>query len=191
MRYLLLYWWTMVGHGSLIDFIGWLPVDLDNLDSYLNVENLKLCKSQVFDSKPEWLLQIKVNLEMVFVYWPCACIANFNMHMQHAKFYFLQLPPSERPRKSCVVTTLECTNFHILIIVITRKNVVNRCWYHMTMLNGWGCHKRLSDNGKHIVIGSIGCHWMCIWVHPGARLTNVFLSISCLLNDSSQLKQNL
>ena len=35
---------------------------------------------------------------MVFVY-PCAYIANFNMHVQHVKFYFLQPPPSERPRK--------------------------------------------------------------------------------------------
>ena len=72
---------------------------LENLDSYLNVENLKLRKLQVSDSKPERLLQIKVNLEMVFVYQPHAYIANFNMHVQHAKFYFLQLPPSERPRE--------------------------------------------------------------------------------------------
>jgi len=78
---------------------GWLPVGLENLDSYLNIENLKLHKLQVSDSKPERLLQIKVNLEMVFVYQPRACIANFNMHVQHAKFYFLQPPPSERPRK--------------------------------------------------------------------------------------------
>jgi hypothetical protein len=51
-------------------------VGLENLDSYLNVENLKLCKLQVSDSKPEAgperLLQIKVNLEMVFVYQPRA-----------------------------------------------------------------------------------------------------------------------
>ena len=76
---------------------------LENLDSYLNIENLKLHKLQVSDSKPEagpeQLLQIKVNLEMVFVYRPRAYIANFNMHVQHAKFYFLQPPPSERLRK--------------------------------------------------------------------------------------------
>jgi len=76
-----------------------LPVGLENLDSYLNIKYLKLRKLQVSDSKPEQLLQMKVNLEMVFVYRPCACIANFNMHVQQAKFYFLQLPPSERPRK--------------------------------------------------------------------------------------------
>jgi len=108
-------------------------VGLENLDSYLNIENLKLHKLQVSDSKPEagpeQLLQIKVNLEMVFVYQPRAYITNFNMHVQHAKFYFLQPPPSESPGRSCVITTLECVNFHILIIVITRKNVsvVNRC----------------------------------------------------------------
>ena len=51
---------------------------LENLDSYLNVENLKLRKLQISDSKPERLLQIKVNLEMVFVYRPRAYIANFN-----------------------------------------------------------------------------------------------------------------
>ena len=68
--------------------IGWLPVGLENLDSYLNVKYLKLRKLQVSDSKPERLLQIKVNLEMVFVYRPRACIANFNMHVQQAKFYF-------------------------------------------------------------------------------------------------------
>jgi len=78
---------------------GWLPVGLENLDSYLNIENLKLRKLQVSDSKPERLLQIKVNLEMVFVYQPHAYIANFNMHVQYAKFYFLQPPPSERPRE--------------------------------------------------------------------------------------------
>ena len=46
---------------------------LENLDSYLNVKNLKLCKLQVSDSKPQWLLQIKVNLEMVFVYPRATC----------------------------------------------------------------------------------------------------------------------
>jgi len=146
-----LFWKVLCSrHGTTAWVTGWLPVGLENLDSYLNVENLKLRKLQVSDSKPERLLQIKVNLEMVFVYRPRAYIANLTCTCNTRNFTSCSRHPQKGPGRACVVTTLECANFHILIIVITRKNVsvVNRCWYHMTMLNGWGCHKRSSDDEK-------------------------------------------